>query len=102
MDSNMINTGYTAGTKYENIPNTSAGVSEKTDGCFADMMSEKYHISERQIRRDANSAIEEIAVLMFGIDGIRKMWFWDSKTCPKLVLDMSLSIIYNNNIKKYV
>lgn len=37
------------------------------------MMSEKYHISERQIRRDANSAIEEIAVLMFGIDGIRKM-----------------------------
>ena len=36
-------------------------------------MSEKYHISERQIRRDANSAIEEIAVLMFGIDGIRKM-----------------------------
>ncbi|MCI9191383.1 MAG: hypothetical protein HFH84_17685 [Lachnospiraceae bacterium] len=44
MDSNMINTGYTAGTKYENIPNTSAGVSGKTDGCFADMMSEKYHI----------------------------------------------------------
>lgn len=37
------------------------------------VMSEKYHISERQIRRDANSAIEEIAVLMFGIDGIRKM-----------------------------
>ena len=36
-------------------------------------MSEKYHISERQIRRDANSAIEEIAVLMFGIDGMRKM-----------------------------
>ena len=36
-------------------------------------MSEKYHISERQVRRDANSAIEEIAVLMFGIDGIRKM-----------------------------
>lgn len=36
-------------------------------------MSEKYHISERQIRRDANYAIEEIAVLMFGIDGIRKM-----------------------------
>lgn len=36
-------------------------------------MSEKYHISERQIRRDVNSAIEEIAVLMFGIDGIRKM-----------------------------
>ena len=36
-------------------------------------MSEKYHISERQIRRDANSAIEEIAVLMFGIDGIRKI-----------------------------
>lgn len=36
-------------------------------------MSEKYHISERQIRRDANSAIEEIAVFMFGIDGIRKM-----------------------------
>ena len=37
------------------------------------VMSEKYHISDRQIRRDANSAIEEIAVLMFGIDGIRKM-----------------------------
>lgn len=37
------------------------------------IMSEKYHISERQIRRDANSAISSIAVLMFGIDGIRKM-----------------------------
>ena len=37
------------------------------------VMSEKYHISDRQIRRDANSATEEIAVLMFGIDGIRKM-----------------------------
>ena len=37
------------------------------------VMSEKYHISERQVRRDTNSAIEEIAVLMFGIDGIRKM-----------------------------
>lgn len=37
-------------------------------------MSEKYHISERQINRDRNSAIEEIAVFMFGIDGIRKMY----------------------------
>ena len=37
-------------------------------------MSEKYHISERQISRDQNTAIEEIAILMFGIDGIRKMF----------------------------
>lgn len=38
-----------------------------------DSMSEKYHISDRQVRRDADSAIKEIAVLMFGVDGIRKM-----------------------------
>lgn len=37
-------------------------------------MSEKYHISERQIGRDQNAAIEEIAIFMFGIDGIRKMF----------------------------
>lgn len=37
-------------------------------------MSEKYHVSERQINRDAKSAIEEIAILMFGVDGIRKMY----------------------------
>lgn len=37
-------------------------------------MSEKYHVDERQIRRDRNAAIEEIAVFMFGIDGIRKMY----------------------------
>lgn len=36
-------------------------------------MSDKYHVGERQIHRDAKSAIEEISVLMFGIDGIRKM-----------------------------
>ena len=37
-------------------------------------MSEKYHVSERQINRDAKSAIEEIAIFMFGVDGIRKMY----------------------------
>ncbi len=37
-------------------------------------LSEKYHISERQINRDKNSAIQEIAVFMFGIDGIRKLY----------------------------
>lgn len=37
-------------------------------------LSEKYHVGERQIHRDARSAIEEISVLMFGIDGIRKMY----------------------------
>lgn len=37
-------------------------------------MSEKYHIGERQISRDQNAAIEEIAIFMFGIDGIRKMY----------------------------
>lgn len=37
-------------------------------------MSEKYHVSERQIGRDQNTAIEEIAIFMFGIDGIRKMF----------------------------
>lgn len=36
-------------------------------------MSRKYHISERQINRDKKAAIEEIAIFMFGIDGIRKM-----------------------------
>ena len=36
-------------------------------------IAKKYHISERQVNRDKNTAIEEIAVLMFGIDGIRKM-----------------------------
>lgn len=37
-------------------------------------MSEKYHVGERQIHRDARSAIEEISILMFGIDGVRKMY----------------------------
>lgn len=36
-------------------------------------ISKKYHISERQINRDKKTAIEEIAIFMFGIDGIRKM-----------------------------
>ena len=36
-------------------------------------IAKKYHISERQVNRDKNAAIEEVAVLMFGIDGIRKM-----------------------------
>ena len=36
-------------------------------------MSKKYHISERQINRDKKTAIEEIAIFIFGIDGIRKM-----------------------------
>lgn len=37
------------------------------------VLSERYHISERQVHRDKNIALEEIAVFMFGIDGIRKM-----------------------------
>ena len=37
------------------------------------VLSNRYHISERQVHRDKNIAIEEIAVFMFGIDGIRKM-----------------------------
>lgn len=36
-------------------------------------ISKKYHISERQVNRDKKTAIEEIAVFMFGVDGIRKM-----------------------------
>ena len=36
-------------------------------------IARRYHISERQVNRDKNAAIEEIAILMFGIDGIRKM-----------------------------
>lgn len=36
-------------------------------------IAKKYHISERQVNRDKNAAIEEVAILMFGIDGIRKM-----------------------------
>lgn len=45
MDSNMINTGYAAGASYESVPNASVNVSERTDGSFADMMSEKYMFS---------------------------------------------------------
>lgn len=37
------------------------------------VLARRYHISERQVHRDKNDAIEEVAVLMFGIDGIRKM-----------------------------
>ena len=37
------------------------------------VLAEKYNISERQVHRDRNIAVEEIAVFMFGIDGIRKM-----------------------------
>lgn len=37
------------------------------------VLAKRYHISERQVHRDKNVAIEEIAVFMFGIDGIRKM-----------------------------
>lgn len=37
------------------------------------LLAEKNHVSLRQLHRDKNIAIEEIAVLMFGVDGIRKM-----------------------------
>lgn len=37
------------------------------------VLSSRYHISERQAHRDKNIAIEEVAVFMFGVDGIRKM-----------------------------
>lgn len=37
------------------------------------VLAKKYHISERQVHRDKNVAIEEMSVFMFGIDGIRKM-----------------------------
>ncbi len=37
-------------------------------------MSEKYNIGERQVHRDIKSAIEEISILIFGIDGIRKIY----------------------------
>lgn len=37
------------------------------------VLANKYNISERQVHRDKNVAIEEVAVLMFGVDGIRKM-----------------------------
>ena len=37
------------------------------------VLAKKYHISERQVHRDKNIAIEEVAVMMFGVDGIRKM-----------------------------
>ena len=37
------------------------------------LLAEKYHISLRQLHRDKNIAIEEIAIFMFGVDGIRKM-----------------------------
>ena len=37
------------------------------------VLANRYHVSERQVHRDKNIAIEEIAIFMFGIDGIRKM-----------------------------
>lgn len=37
------------------------------------VLANRYHVSERQVHRDKNIAIEEIAVFMFGIDGIRKI-----------------------------
>lgn len=37
------------------------------------VLTRKYHVSERQIHRDKNTAVEEVAIFMFGIDGIRKM-----------------------------
>lgn len=37
------------------------------------VLANRYHVSERQVHRDKNVAIEEIAIFMFGIDGIRKM-----------------------------
>lgn len=37
------------------------------------VLADRYHISERQLHRDKNVAIEEVAIFMFGIDGIRKM-----------------------------
>lgn len=49
MDSNMINTGYTAGASYEKTPNVSVDASEKADSSFADMMSEKYLLSSKDM-----------------------------------------------------
>ena len=49
MDSNMINTGYTAGASYEKTPNVSVDASEKADSSFADMMSEKYLLSPKDM-----------------------------------------------------
>ena len=49
MDSNMINSGYAAGTSYESVPNASVNASEKTDSSFADMMSEKYLFSPKDM-----------------------------------------------------
>lgn len=37
------------------------------------VLANRYQVSERQVHRDKNVAIEEIAIFMFGIDGIRKM-----------------------------
>lgn len=37
-------------------------------------MSERYHVGERQVHRDVKAAIGEISILMFGVDGIRKMY----------------------------
>ena len=37
------------------------------------VLASRYHVSERQVHRDKNIAIEEVAVFMFGIDGIRKI-----------------------------
>lgn len=49
MDSSMINTGYIAGTDYERKPTASAGVNEKADSSFANMMSGKYLFSPKDM-----------------------------------------------------
>ena len=49
MDSNMINAGYARGTGYDNSPNPSVNSSEKTESSFADLISEKYLFSTKDM-----------------------------------------------------
>ncbi|HBA47134.1 MAG TPA: hypothetical protein DCZ91_04920 [Lachnospiraceae bacterium] len=49
MDNNIINTGYITGADYERKTAASADVYEKNDSSFANMMSEKYLFSPRDM-----------------------------------------------------
>ena len=47
---NMIKTGYTAGTGYDNTLSSSAAADERAEsGCFTQMLAEKYYLSPKEM-----------------------------------------------------
>lgn len=47
-----------------------------------EQIAEQEHISTRQVSRDRDAAIEQISMLMFGIDGWN--WYRSCHQCPKI------------------